>query len=210
MQLDILQIGDDRLLQESKPVRNFQDKKLQKLIDDMIETCEIGKKHTAGLAAPQVGENLQLTVIRRLDLEEKIAESQGAEGKGRKKIKRAKLTKQQSLDLWEPLINPKIVSEDPEYDSVIWEACLSIGKGKDQVWGPVQRPDKIEIEYQDRAGKKKSIKGNGFFSHLLQHEIDHLHGVLFISRVPNPDKNLWKSADLDEYLDKHGKFPEAI
>lgn len=202
MQLEILQIGDERLITSSKKVGNFKSKSLQKLIDDMIDTCEIGKRHTAGLAAPQVGENIQLTIVRRIDLE----------GDVRKKRKEGKYeqSKEESLKLWEPLLNPRIIAEDNQKESLVWEACLSIGKGKKQLYGPVYRPSWVEVEYEDREGKTKKIKGQGFFSHVLQHEMDHLQGVLFTSRVQNPEKNLWLSGDLDKYLEENDKFPEVL
>jgi peptide deformylase len=202
MQLEILQIGDERLLTPSKKIENFTDKGLQKLIDDMIDTCEQGKKYTAGLAAPQVGKNIQLTIVRRIDLE----------GDVRKKRKKGEYeqTREESLKLWEPLLNPRIIIKDREEESLVWEACLSIGKGKKQLYGPVFRPSWVEMEYQDRNGETKKIRGEGFFSHVLQHELDHLKGILFTSRVADPDKNLWLSKDLDDYLKEYDKFPEVM
>jgi peptide deformylase len=195
MQLKILQIGDDRLLKQSKKIKNFKSKKLQKLIDDLIETCQVDEDRTAGLAAPQVGQNIQLTIVRRLDLEE--------EHSGRTNKKKRK------FDLWEPVINPQIIRAD-KTKAVQWEGCLSIGVGEKAVFGPVSRARKVEIEYQDRKGKSKRLKGQEYFSHVLQHEIDHLHGILFTSLVANPEHNLWLSRDLDKYISEYNGFPEVV
>ncbi len=219
MIMKILQLGAETLTQVSKPVENFDSRKLQKLIDEMIETCEADRKGTAGLAAPQVGVNWRLSVIRRVDLEDransisaKASRVKAKQVRGAKSV--AKTAKIQSKisqhDLWEPIINPVLVSTDIKHESLIWEACLSIGQGDKQLWGPVWRPDKIAVEYQDRHGAKHRLKAQGFMSHLIQHEIDHLDGVLFINHIGNPERNLWLSVDLDKYLDQHHEYPAEL
>ena len=229
MKLNVLQIGDDRLLKSSKAIRDFQDKKLQNLIENMIETCHLDREHTAGLAAPQVGENLRLAIIRRIDLDEKIEKKTKIEMK--RKIREKSNTSEDSIDTqgekkkprinmneirskirsnienWEVLINPKI-NYASEEESTIWEACLSIGTGGSMLMGPVSRPRSIKIEYFDRSGNKKSLEAKGFFSHLIQHEIDHLDGILFINRVPNPERNLWTSEQIDQHIEKFGAYPQ--
>jgi peptide deformylase len=198
MVLKILQIGDERLLKVSEKITDFSDKSLHKLVSDMIDTCKSDEEHTAGLAAPQVGENIRLTVVRRMDQEEEQRRSAAGATDDNRVTPRA---------VWEPLYNPKIVAKDEEYDSLVWEACLSIGEGDKQLFGPVYRPNWVEVSYQDGDGTPKTIKAKGFFSHLLQHEIDHLNGVLFTSHVQNPTDNLWLSKELDEYIAKNGKYP---
>lgn len=192
MAMKILQIGDDRLLKQSNEIVDFEDPKLQKFIDDMLNTCEEGRDFTAGLAAPQVGNNTKLTVVRSSDFE--IDDLPAGPGKS----------------VWVPILNPVIVNEDQEYVTTIWEACLSIGIGPKQLNGPVTRSSWVKVEYSDRYGKKHTIKGKGFQSHLLQHEMDHLNGVLFTSKVPNPDKNLWLSSDLDKHLKEFGDYPDVL
>jgi peptide deformylase len=189
MVLDILQIGDEHLTRASEPVTDFASPKLKQLIADMIETCEADREHTAGLAAPQVGHNIRLTVVGRVQKDPETGE--------RKTI-------------WKALINPKITKVYGDKDSLLWEACLSIGTGAKQLWGPVWRPDKVKVEYQDETGAKQTITGEGFFSHLLQHELDHLDGILFISRVENPEQNLWPSSKLDKYLEENKHYPEPV
>lgn len=74
-------------------------------------------------------------------------------------------------------INPKIVATEGE--SIYEEGCLSIPDVKEEV----ARPDEITLEYQDETGKKYNEKFNGWKSRVLQHEIDHLNGVLFVDRI---------------------------
>jgi peptide deformylase len=193
--LQILQIGAPQLTEKSRELNltEISSEKIQNLIDDMIHTCHLDIDKTAGLAAPQIGENVQITIIRRVDVEEK-------EKSPKKKL--------DSIDLWQELINPEIISTDPDgEESMIWEACLSIGEGPKQLWGPVWRPRRVKIKFLDRFGNENFLEADGFFSHLIQHEIDHLQGILFTKYVKNPEQNLWLSKDFDEYLSKYGEYP---
>lgn len=214
MKLDILQIGDPRLLQKSQTVTDFTDPILKKLVEDMIDTCEAGKEYTAGLAAPQVGHNLRLTVIRRLDKEKKLKQlvSKGNDSQD-PEIKRLGLeakAKIASKEMWEPLLNPELIELDEKEEYLVWEACLSIGKGESQIFGPVFRPNFVKVRYQDMSGNDHELSGTKFFSHLLQHEIDHLDGILFTSRVANPEKNLWTAKDLDAYMEAKSEYPPIV
>jgi peptide deformylase len=183
----ILQIGAPELTKKSREVRadEFGGKELKQLITDLIDTCEADKEHTAGLAAPQIGVNLRVSLIGKTtkhpETHERIVE-------------------------WVPIINPVITSES-EARSTVWEACLSIGVGDKQLWGPVTRAKSVKISYQDVDGNLQTMSGKGFMSHVIQHELDHLDGVLFLTHVPNPEKNLWKSKELDDYIDKHDEYP---
>jgi len=75
-------------------------------------------------------------------------------------------------------INPKIVKESG--NTVSEEGCLSVIDFR----GEIQRSDKITLEYQDVKGKTKKIETEGMMSICLQHEIDHLNGILFIDHLP--------------------------
>jgi peptide deformylase len=199
MKLKILQIGDNRLLEPSKKIIDFGDSKLKKLISDMRDTCEADRSGTAGLAAPQVGENLRITL---LNLE--IVQEYGGIGT---EITSSNDSTEEHPG-WITVINPEITSISNK-ESVMWEACLSVGEGNKQLWGPVSRAESVEVAYQDQNGNKQTIQGKGFLSHLLLHEIDHLDGILFLSKVINPDKNLLPLSKLDEYLEKHDHYPDV-
>jgi peptide deformylase len=90
------------------------------------------------------------------------------------------------------LINPAIKKYSREL-SVFQEGCLSIPG----VYLEVKRPEAIEVAYKDEHGRPKKLTANGLLSRCIQHEIDHLTGVLFVDRVEN-------SLALTEELSKHG------
>ena len=151
----------------------------------MLNICSKKAEKTGGLAAPQIGENKQITIIRRVDLEETASDTIDEDS------------------LWKVIINPEIVLTSKE-QATHWEGCLSIKKG--ELFGPVTRPYKVKINFLNRKGRKESLEAKGFFSHVLQHEIDHLHGILFLKYVEDPEK-LWTGRELDNYIDKHNDLP---
>jgi peptide deformylase len=191
---DILQIGSPILEKSTFAVDDFDAPFVKKVIADLLDTCKHHAHRAAGLAAPQIGYNTQICVCRRVDLEDR--KSRGAKPK--------------SIPddmLWEVLINPAIKKTSNEM-STIWEGCLSIGKTEqDMIMGPVSRPRDVVVDYTDKDGNKKTLEATDFFSHVVQHEIDHLKGILFISRVPNSAENLWKSPDIEAYQSKHKSYP---
>jgi peptide deformylase len=79
------------------------------------------------------------------------------------------------------------------------EGCLSIPG----VYLDVQRLDEIEVTYKDENGRPQTLKADGFLSRAIQHEIDHLNGVLFVDRVEN-------QLALDQELTKQGFSPKAV
>lgn len=79
------------------------------------------------------------------------------------------------------IINPQIIHQEGE--TILEEGCMSIT----DVYAKVKRAEKITIRYQDISGKEHELKADGFLAKCIQHEIDHLNGILFISRL-NPLK----------------------
>jgi len=186
---EILQIGNPILNQKSSSVTDFRDPELLTLIEDLLDTCKSKREITAGLASPQIGGKLAVCICRRVDLEDEHGKNNVAEDK-----------------LWEVLINPEIV-ETSNKQSVIWEACLSIGEAGEMLHGPVSRPKNVTVSYFKPDGSKGELSGGGFFSHLIQHEYDHLQGTLFLKYVTNP-ANIWREKDLNEYLEKYETYPD--
>ena len=80
------------------------------------------------------------------------------------------------------LINPEIVRRAGEY--IVDEGCLSVPG----YIGQIKRADSVTVKGLDRDGKKIRIKANEFLAQVLQHEIDHLNGVLYVDYVESPDK----------------------
>lgn len=188
----ILQIGAPILEVPTEVVKDINSPQIQELISDLVDTCKELKERSAGLSANQIGEKWSICVCRRTDLEEGREEAIADE------------------KLWEVMVNPKIIKQSDD-ESAFWEGCLSIGKTQsDTIFGPVWRPETVELEYMNRVGETKKISATGFFSHVIQHELDHLNGILFLSRVEHPAKNLWKSKDLDKYVKKHKKYPAIV
>lgn len=104
------------------------------------------------------------------------------------------------------IINPEITAKSTT-ESGAWEACASVGVGDSQLFAKAYRPDKITVEYQTLEGKPAKKKVRGFFSHVVQHEIDHMNGILFTDHV-KPEK-CWKHVDLEAYIQKHKRYPPA-
>lgn len=135
---------------------------LQQLIDDMIETM-----HGAsgiGLAAPQVGRSERLFVVDLSPMEEEGAES-------------APMV----------FINPEIYEESEE-DEEYEEGCLSIPDIREYVI----RPEGIRLRYLDRHLKKHDIVADGMLARVIQHEFDHLDGVLFLDHISAFKRRLLK------------------
>ena len=146
---------------------------IQKLIDDMFETMR--EYQGVGLAAPQVHESLRLFVAGfPSDDEEK--EEKGAE--------RFPLT---------AIINPEIT---PVGSLVVedWEGCLSIP----DIRGRVPRARDITGKAYDRQGKRIEIRARGFTARVIQHETDHLDGILFFDRMT--------SFNSLTFLDEFGRY----
>ncbi|MBZ8181064.1 peptide deformylase [Oscillatoria salina] len=96
------------------------------------------------------------------------------------------------------LINPKITKYSRDLCSAP-EGCLSIPN----VYIDVTRPEAIEVSFKDEQGRPRKLKANALLSRAIQHEMDHLNGVLFVDRVEN-------SLVLTEELTKHGFSVQAV
>lgn len=151
--LPILEVPDPRLKTISTPVETFDDD-LKKLVDDMFETMYAAPG--IGLAAIQVGVPKRLLVI---DLQD--------EGEDGETIRNPRI-----------FVNPEIL--DPSEDhSVYNEGCLSV---PDQ-YAEVERPATIRARWQDLDGKVHEEAMEGMMATCLQHEMDHLEGILFIDHL---------------------------
>lgn len=133
------------LLKKCKEVVKF-DEKLSELLDDMYETMK--KVDGAGLAAPQVGEAIQVAIVE-VDEEQDVIE----------------------------LINPVVTAVGGSEIEI--EGCLSFPG----VYGEVERPFYVKVEAQERDGSLYEIEAEGYEARAILHEIDHLNGVLFDSKI---------------------------
>ena len=152
--LPIVEVPDPRLRQISQPVERVDDD-LRKLIDDMLETMYAAPG--IGLAAIQVGVPKRVLVI---DLQE--PEEEGGE------------------PVRNPLVfvNPEIV-EASNREVPYNEGCLSVP----EMYADVDRPDAIHARWLDRDGGQHDEQIDGLLAVCLQHEMDHLNGILFIDHL---------------------------
>ena len=150
----------------------------QRLIDDMAQTML--EYNGVGLAAPQVHEELRLFVAQVIRDQDDEDEN---EDEGRKPEVLA-------------LINPEIkpASRHIEED---WEGCLSIP----DLRGLVPRYRDISVKGYDRTGRPIELQASGFMARVIQHETDHLDGVLFLDRM----KSMESLSFIDEFARYHAK-----
>ena len=158
MILPIYVYGAPILREETELVEANSDE-LQQLIDDMIETMRGAEG--IGLAAPQVGRPERLFVVDLTPMQEE-AEEEGIE-----------LPPQPMV-----FINPEIIWESEE-DAEFEEGCLSIPDLREQI----VRPESVRIAYLDRDFAPQEIEVGALLSRVVQHEFDHLEGILFIDRI---------------------------
>jgi peptide deformylase len=154
----IIEAPDPRLRLKSKPVETIDDN-IRMLVADMFETMY--EAPGIGLAAIQVGEPLRLLVI---DLQERIEGEEGAEP--------------QTINDPRVFINPEIL--DPAEETSIYnEGCLSV---PDQ-YADVERPARCRARWMDLDGVQHDEHIDGMLATCLQHEMDHLEGILFIDHL---------------------------
>lgn len=142
---------------------------IQELISAMKETLRHAEDGV-GLAAPQIGKSIRLFLVSEEALTLDRGEKTDADG--------AKNGQQKKE--WQHIvfINPEIKKMSSKKTDMV-EGCLSV-PGK---FGIVSRPEKITVAWLDEFGKKHLRGASKFFSRVIQHETDHLNGILFIDKV---------------------------
>lgn len=175
---NIITPADDRLRRAALKVTSF-DKTFQQLVDDMLLTMHAAPG--VGLAAPQVGESLRLFVAH---LEHEPAAKDDAVGDATATAEHA-VPVAAAAQPAAPgvgrvlvMVNPEITRFSEELE-VGTEGCLSLPGFA----GDVERPRTITIKYRDRHNQPHKLHTHGWMARVLQHEYDHLEGVLFIDRA---------------------------
>jgi len=153
----VLKMGDSRLLQVAERVEKFDTPEFKTLIQDMHDTMEA--ENGAGLAAPQIGVGLQVVVF-------------GVE-------KNSRYPDAEEVP-YTVLVNPvlKPLTQRMEED---WEGCLSVPGMR----GMVPRFSRVCYQGLDQYGKSIDRSVDGFHSRVVQHECDHLQGILYPMRITN-------------------------
>ncbi|WP_338467892.1 peptide deformylase [Novosphingobium sp. ZN18A2] len=172
---EILEVPDPRLKAVSEPVTTFDDE-LRTLVDDMFETMY--EAPGIGLAAIQVGVPLRVLVIDLQpddpDAEPEVCNHGGHEHTHQPTKKEPRL-----------FINPEILDPSDEH-SVYNEGCLSVP----EIYAEVERPARCRVRWQDLDGKTHEEDLEGLMATCLQHEMDHLEGILFIDHLSRLKRNM--------------------
>lgn len=153
---EILKMGDARLLRIAEPVREFGTPALHELLQDMHDTMQAA--NGAGLAAPQIGVNLQLVVFGSGEINPRYPDAPPVP----------------RTVLLNPVITP-LSGEEEEG----WEGCLSVPGLR----GVVPRWRRIRYSGVDVDGRPIEREAEGFHARVVQHECDHLIGTLYPMRV---------------------------
>ncbi len=156
----VLRLGDQRLFNRAVEVKNFNTSELDDLIADMFDTMEA--EDGAGLAAPQISVSLRVAIFG-FDSNPRYPDTNPIP----KTV----------------LINPEItaLSDDREDD---WEGCLSVPGMR----GVVSRLTDIRYTGFDASGSPVEVNAKGFHARVVQHECDHLDGIIYTQRLVNPLK----------------------
>lgn len=187
---DIIALPNEHLRTKSKKVHVVTDK-IRALVDDMVSASldwEDSRPHeiSAALAAIQIDQPLRVVIVRS-DFEDKDARD------------------------FTVLINPEIV----KYEGKVvtdYEGCLSVNK----VYGKVPRHTKIRVRAEDLDGKSLRFKADGFLARVIQHEIDHTKGILFVDHIKNDKEAFYtldkkgelQSLDYDKDIAGHNLFED--
>ena len=172
---EILEVPDPRLKTVSKPVETF-DASLKTLVDDMFETMYAARG--IGLAAIQVGEPLRVLVI---DLQESDPDADPEDcgdhgcGHDHRPVKNDPRV----------FVNPEIL--DPSDDlNTYQEGCLSVP----EIYADVDRPKACRVRWHDLDGNLHEERMEGLLATCIQHEMDHLDGILFIDHLSRLKRNM--------------------
>ena len=168
MRLSILQYGDPILRAIGKHIEKI-DNRIRELAQNMIETMHAA--NGVGLAAPQVGESLQLTVLDVSQVEDRPSTM---------KLNGENTDPQSAMPL--VLINPEIdLGSETEMGT---EGCLSFP----EITGEIERAKSVTVRARNLDGEAIEIEATGFLARAIQHEVDHLNGILFIDRMSSAAK----------------------
>jgi len=157
---EILRMGDPRLLRVAEPVREFGTPAMQELIADMFDTMHAA--NGAGLAAPQIGVNLQLVIFGF-----------------KQNLRYPDAPQVPETVLINPVLTP--LSEEKEEG---FEGCLSVPGLR----GSVPRFTRLRYQGVDQFNQPILREVDGFHARVVQHEVDHLHGILYPMRISDFSK----------------------
>ena len=158
----ILMYPDPILKQVAEPVVTIDESSVA-LIQDLVDTM-VDSGHSVGVAAPQIGVLSSVLVVD---------------------VSKSKLGKENNHGLLE-MVNPEIIEKSGS--KIMREGCMSVP----DYTGNVTRAERIVAEFIDRAGQLRVIEATGFEAVAIQHELDHLDGLLFLDRVSSLKTDLYR------------------
>lgn len=176
--LKILQCTNPALRQRSDEVQEF-DKTLNDLARDLARLMKDPLNNgveTVGISAVQVGIKVRICVCKNLSTDKNII-----------------------------MINPEILNASSELSEEL-EGCISVGEGNKQLFAYVPRPKLITVKYFDLKGQEAQLNAKGLLSHIVQHEIDHMDGKLFIDYIKDPHDIM----TLEELNERDGKVSPSL
>ncbi|MBZ5621124.1 MAG: peptide deformylase [Acidobacteriia bacterium] len=165
MLLNVLQVGEAVLRRRARPlaIDEIRSPAIQQLIEDLRDTMR--EAPGVGLAAPQVGVSLQLAVIEdRAELMKDLA-AERLDELGRQPVG------------FHAIVNPTITLGEETVE--FFEGCLSLAK----FGAVVARARRVTVECWNERAERVRIEADGWYARILQHEIDHLNGCLYIDRM---------------------------
>lgn len=182
--------GDPVLRKKAREITEFNDE-LKTVAENMVETMY--DAYGIGLAAPQVGllKRMFVAIETDPDAKEGKDDDDSEEPKSIEELRTA----------WNVIgeyvmVNPKIVSRSGTQHGA--DGCLSTPGIFHKA---VKRDMDIVVEYQDVSGKEHTLETSGRFSHIIQHEYDHLDGILFMDRLPDAEKRAFMQENREEFAE---------
>jgi peptide deformylase len=166
-----IQIGNPIIRKKSKTVANIKNRTTMCLIKDLIDSMRANE--LVGMAAPQIGVNLRVFVTE---------------------LRKTKIRRNfKDLDSVRVFINPRIISSSSN-QTTLYEGCGSLAHA--QLFGPVRRPTKVSVEALNERGENFRITATGLLAKVIQHELDHLEGIVCIDRFTDSKKIMCR----EEYI----------
>ena len=173
-----VQVGNEILRTRAESVKDIKTSAIKKVVNDLIDTMRANS--LVGIAAPQINKSVRIFVTE---------------------IRRTKTRDDAELDELRVFINPKIISVSKK-KSRDWEGCGSVARGG--LFATVTRPQTVVVEAYDVQGEKFTLKSSGLLARVIQHENDHLNGIMFTDIA-----DMKTLTDRDEYLTlKKKRFQE--
>jgi len=173
---NLSQIGNKNLREKSIAVLDINSKKVKSTIKSLIDSLQY--HNIIGIAAPQIGENIRIFVSE---------------------IKKTPSRNPKNTDKIRIFINPRIIWKSKK-EAIDYEGCGSVADK--ELFGPVKRPVEIIIEAIDKNGEKFKLKAGGLLGRVIQHEYDHLNGILFTDKLTDIKKILSREEYINRFIKK--------